>query len=131
MLERILCIDDDPITLMLCKKVISKANFGKEIIVAQNGQEALDLLIKIKNSKEDAFPELVFLDLNMPVMNGWDFLNEISKNSVEEFKNTKVIILSSTIDPADYEKSKEYKLITHFLSKPITVELLEKLKKDL
>lgn len=131
MLERILCVDDDPITLMLCKKVILKANFSKEIIVAQNGQEALDLLIKIKNNKEDTFPELVFLDLNMPVMNGWDFLNEISKNTLEEFKNTKVIILSSTIDPADYEKSKEYKLITHFLSKPITVDLLEKLKKDL
>lgn len=129
MLERILCIDDDPITLMLCKKVISKANFGKEIIVAHNGQEALDLLIKY--NKEEALPELVFLDLNMPVMNGWDFLNEISKNSLEKFKNTKVIILSSTIDPADYERSKEYKLITHFLSKPITVDLLEKLKKDL
>ncbi|GGD25197.1 response regulator [Flavobacterium orientale] len=131
MLETVLCVDDDPITLMLCKKVIVKANFGKEIIFAQNGQEALDLFEKLKddNLKDGAqVPQLVFLDLNMPVMNGWDFIEKFSLDTNSAFKNTKVIILSSTIDPADFNRAKQYNVVSHFLSKPITVEMLEKLK---
>lgn len=130
MLEKILCVDDDPITLMLCKKVIVKANFSKEILFAQNGQEAIELLLQLQKEHKTLLPELVFLDLNMPVMNGWDFLNEISNSLSIELLNTKVIILSSTIDPADYEKAKGYSVVSHFLSKPITVDLLEKLKNE-
>lgn len=130
MLEKILCVDDDPITLMLCKKVIVKANFSKEILFAQNGQEAIELLLQLQKEDKALLPELVFLDLNMPVMNGWDFLNEVSNSSTIKILNTKVVILSSTIDPSDYEKAKEYNVVSHFLSKPITVELLEKLKNE-
>ncbi|WP_291119717.1 response regulator [Flavobacterium sp. UBA6135] len=131
MLETVLCVDDDPITLMLCKKVIVKANFGKEIIFAQNGQEALDLFEKLKEDNlkgTTQVPQLVFLDLNMPVMNGWDFIEKFSLDSNSAFKNTKIIILSSTIDPADFNRAKQYNIVSHFLSKPITVEMLEKLK---
>lgn len=127
MLETVLCVDDDPITLMLCKKVIVKANFGKEIIFAQNGQEALELFDKIK-TENNQVPQLIFLDLNMPVMNGWDFIEKFSMNKVKEFENTKIIILSSTIDPADFNRAKQYGVVSHFLSKPITVEMLENLK---
>ncbi|MFN3640467.1 MAG: response regulator [Flavobacterium sp.] len=130
MLEKILCVDDDPITLMLCKKVIVKANFSKEILFAQNGQEAIELLLQLQKEDKALLPELVFLDLNMPVMNGWDFLNEVCNSSTIKLLNTKVVILSSTIDPSDYEKAKEYNVVSHFLSKPITVELLEKLKNE-
>lgn len=129
MLEKVLCVDDDPITLMLCKKVIVKATFSKEIIFAHNGQEAIEVLMKSKDNS--GFPELIFLDLNMPVMNGWDFLNEFSLIPMDSANGIKVIILSSTIDPADYEKAKNYECVSHFLSKPITVEMLDKLKKEL
>lgn len=128
MLEKVLCVDDDPITLMLCKKVIVKATFSKEIIFAQNGQEAIEVL---KKTKDTGLPELIFLDLNMPVMNGWDFLNEFSSSSIDPSNKLMVIILSSTIDPADYEKAKDYACVSHFLSKPITVEMLDKLKTEL
>ena len=68
MLDQILCVDDDPITLMLCKKVIIKASFSNEIITAQNGEEALLYFNKIKytntESKLKKHPELIFLDLN-------------------------------------------------------------------
>lgn len=131
MLEKVLCVDDDPITLMLCKKVIVKATFSKEIIFAQNGQEAIDLLKEIHALGNSNFPELVFLDLNMPVMNGWDFLNEFSTVFTDIENKIKVIILSSTIDPSDYEKAKSYPFVSHFLSKPITVEMLDKLKSEL
>ena len=128
----ILCVDDDPITLMLYKKVIVKAEFGDTILFAQNGEEALNLLKKIKNQDTDTsasqIPDLIFLDLNMPVMNGWDFLEHFSKDLCNENKQIKVIILSSTIDPSDYLRAKQYEVVKDFLSKPLTVEMLQNLK---
>ena len=131
--DLILCVDDDPITLMLCKMVISKSSFSKEIITAQNGEEALNYFdnLKLNNlgEKINNYPTLVFLDLNMPVMDGWDFLDHFSKEEYTSFfKDTKVIVLSSTIDPADINKSKTYPMVIDFISKPITKEVLENLK---
>ncbi|MDW3502850.1 response regulator, partial [Escherichia coli] len=77
-------------------------------------------------------PELIFLDLNMPVMGGWEFLDNFIKKEYQEFNTkTKVIVLSSTIDPTDIEKSKTYPIVIDFLSKPITKEMLEDLKDKL
>ena len=133
MLDLILCVDDDPITLMLCKMVISKSSFAKEIITAQNGEEAINYFDELKLNNLGAeikkYPSLVFLDLNMPVMDGWEFLDQFSKDEYTAFfKNTKVIVLSSTIDPKDIEKSKTYPMVIDFLSKPITKDILEELK---
>lgn len=132
MLKTILCVDDDPITLMLCKKVILKAEFSKDVLFANNGQEAFDffqsLVSKKNNAEEYQLPQLIFLDLNMPIMNGWEFLESFKDHFSNEFAQTKVIILSSTIDPSDYNKAKQYDVVSHFLSKPITVEMLENLK---
>jgi CheY-like chemotaxis protein len=136
MLDLILCVDDDPITLMLCKMVIAKSSFASEIITAQNGEEALnyfdDLKLNNLGTEIKKYPSLVFLDLNMPVMDGWEFLDHFSKEEyTSAFKNTKVIVLSSTIDPNDIEKSKTYPMVLDFLSKPITKEIVENLKERL
>jgi CheY-like chemotaxis protein len=132
MLKTILCVDDDPITLMLCKKVIKKAEFSEDVMFANNGLEAYELfqslVSKKQNEEEIELPQLIFLDLNMPVMNGWEFLDLFNDKISSEYMQTKVIILSSTIDPADYNKAKQYDVVSHFLSKPITVEMLENLK---
>lgn len=129
MLETILCIDDDPITLMLCKMVITKALFSNEIATAKNGEEALNYFTNIKNNNsKNSKPQLIFLDLNMPVMGGWEFLESFTTDEYSEFHDTKIIILSSTIDPEDIEKSKKYSMVIDFLSKPISKEMLEYLK---
>lgn len=132
MLKTILCVDDDPITLMLCKKVIKKAEFSEEVLFANNGQEAIDLFQALADKDQineiSELPQLIFLDLNMPVMSGWEFLDLFKNTISNKFSQTKVIILSSTIDPADYNKAKQYDIVSHFLSKPITVEMLENLK---
>lgn len=131
MLDKILFIDDDPITLMLCKMVITKALFSKEIVTAKNGEDALQYFNTLKQPHSDDelnLPQLIFLDLNMPVMGGWEFLDAFSTSDYSEYNNTKVIILSSTIDPEDLEKSKKYPMVIDFLSKPISKEMLEYLK---
>lgn len=129
MLELVLCIDDDPITLMLCKMVITKSSFSKEIATARNGEEAIhyfdNLNVDFNSNASINQPQLLFLDLNMPVMNGWEFLDSFSAPKYSQFNHTKVVILSSTIDPADLEKSQKYPMVIDFLSKPITKEMLE------
>lgn len=126
MLELIMCVEDDPITLMLFKKVAQKATFAKEIINATNGEEAINYINNI--TSEDNKPQLIFLDLNMPVMGGWEFLNLFNDSNYYKLNKTKVIILTSTIDPEDIKKSKSYPNVIEFLSKPITVEMLNYLK---
>lgn len=122
MLDLIMCIDDDPITLMLFKKVVQKASFAKEITNAMNGEEAITFINSITN--EDKKPQLIFLDLNMPIMGGWEFLELFNDSNYYHLNKTKVIILTSTIDPEDIKKSKTYPNVIEFLSKPITVEML-------
>ncbi len=128
MLNRILCIDDDAITMMLCRKVIAKATFAKHTDFANNGEEALHYFDNLIMHEAKDFPELILLDLNMPVMGGWEFLDNFSSTYARFFTETKVIVLSSTIDPRDVQKSRTYPMVIDFMSKPITVEMLEKLK---
>lgn len=128
MLDLILCVDDDPITLMLCKKVITKASFSNAIITAKNGEEALEYFNSILNKEEDKLPQLIFLDLNMPVMDGWEFLDNFSTDKYSKVNTTKIVVLSSTIDPEDLQKSKNYPMVIDFLSKPITTNMLNYLE---
>lgn len=132
MLDSILFIDDDPITLMLCKMVTKKASFSNEIATSKNGEEALQYFNTLKeigpNNELKKQPQLIFLDLNMPVMGGWEFLESFSTSEYDDYNKTKVIILSSTIDPEDLEKSKKYPMVIDFLSKPISQEMLEYVK---
>ncbi|MBW4360826.1 response regulator [Flavobacterium taihuense] len=128
MLELIMCVDDDPISLMLFKKVVNKALFANEIINATNGEEAIILFNTINNTTNLKKPQLIFLDLNMPLMSGWEFLDLFNASNFFNLNNTKVIILTSTIDPEDIKKSKSYSNVIEFLSKPITIEMLDYLK---
>lgn len=132
MLDKLLCVDDDPITLMLCRKVVERVEFAKEIITVQNGEEAIlyfdKLFEEMKADDSIVCPKLVLLDLNMPVMDGWEFLESyISKDYHNVFEATRFIVLSSSIDPYDINRSKTYPIIG-FLSKPVTKEMLENLK---
>jgi CheY-like chemotaxis protein len=131
MLEKIYCVDDDVITLMLCKKVIERALFAKEILTATNGEEAILFFKELAKNSETNYPRLVLLDLNMPIMNGWEFLDQyLALKFHEAFPEAKFIVLSSTIDPHDVEKTKNYPMVTNFLSKPITKEMIEALKQE-
>jgi CheY-like chemotaxis protein len=130
MYNTIFCIDDDPISLMISKKIISKTAFAKEVVTALNGEEALRVYDNFKENPTELIskPQLIFLDLNMPVMGGWKFLDVFTSEKYQEFNTVKVIILSSTIDPQDLAKAKTYSVVADFLPKPITVGMLDYLK---
>ncbi len=135
MFDQILCVDDDPVTLMLLKILISKALITKEIITASNGEEAMcyfQKLLSNKNTVTTTYPKIILLDLNMPIMGGWEFLDTFIKNDLGlVFKNTKVFVVSSSMDQHDIEKSKSYPIVIDFFSKPMTKEkinlMLEKI----
>lgn len=127
-MNRVLCIDDDSITLMLCKATIKQASFSEEIDTALNGQDAIeyyeDLLNKSVDGESYSYPQVIFLDLNMPILSGWEFLDEFMNRYYLKFNKTRVVILSSTVDHRDRERAAEYPIVMDFYSKPITKEIL-------
>ena len=132
MINKVFCIDDDPITLALCDMVIKKTSFAKEVITATNGKEGLTWFSAYfsKNNTEAKRdpPDLIFLDLNMPVMNGWDFLEDYIMKYAERIPETKVVILSSTVNPEDFLRANRYDIVIDFINKPLTPEGLEELR---
>ena len=124
---KIACIiDDDPIFIFGLKKVMNSVDFAEEVLVYKNGEDALENLIAIKDDKE-ALPEVILLDLNMPIMDGWQFLDEFTQVKVD--KKITVYIVSSSIDPLDYEKSKKYSHIENYIIKPVQTDDLKTILK--
>ncbi len=127
MLHKVICIDDDPIALLLSKMVIARANFASNVITLNNGEEAIAYLCKEQDKSHEMEDLLILLDLNMPVMDGWEFLEQFSQNLYDSYKNAKIILLSSSIDPNDIRKSQDFRMVLDFLPKPLTKDMLEKI----
>lgn len=120
--KMIYLIDDDKIFNFINSKIIAKTFPVIEVVTFENAQLALDELRKIER-KQEGFPGVI-LDINMPEMDGWEFLNELTKFEVELLEKTKIIMLTSSIDPKDIEKSKSFKIVHDFISKPLTPDKL-------
>jgi CheY-like chemotaxis protein len=117
-------IDDDPIFIYGTKRIMKEVDFSENITVYNNGQEALDSLSEISQVEGD-LPEVIFLDLNMPIMNGWEFLEEFEKLPNHNLKKTIIYIISSSVDPRDLERVKNYGQVNNYILKPITPNDLE------
>ncbi len=122
--RRVLCVEDDAITIMFTRQILIKSNFTKDVLTARNGQEAIDLLSAATYSDLD----LILLDINMPVMNGWEFLDEYTRHLKQKYPNTAVVILSSSVFSDDFEKADSYEVVAEFNNKPFTMEMVTRLK---
>lgn len=129
-MKYILCVDDDPTALSIQKIMFKFMQFGEETITKLNGQEALDFYEEIAKGNLNTIPEIIFLDLNMPVLDGWGFLEIFHKNYFHHFPNTKVYILSSSVDPNDKENAEKYPFVANFISKPLTKEIVKEIKSE-
>lgn len=117
-------IDDDPIFIYGTRRIMKEVNFCEDLLVYSNGQEALDGLTKIINLGQNV-PQVIFLDLNMPIMNGWEFLDEFIKLPSNNFEKITIYIISSSVDPRDLERVKNYNVVSNYILKPITPSDLE------
>jgi two-component SAPR family response regulator len=113
-------IDDDKIFIFVLKKILEKNKCFDQIQDFMNGEEVIAILSNKKNK-----PDIILLDINMPIIDGWQFLEQVEKLP---WKNEfKIFILSSSIDASDIEKSKTYSTVIDFISKPVNNEKLNKI----
>lgn len=109
----IVLVDDSNLTNIINKSLIKRHSQSIAVKVFEDSEEAL---YYVSNSTE---PKLIFLDLNMPKLNGWQFLELVEKNKLEHLK---IIILTSSVDIKDKEKAQLDKLVTNYINKPLTKE---------
>ena len=115
-------IDDDKLTVKLISILVSKNKFCEEIQSFDNAQHAIDKL-KQNASNNGVLPDAILLDLNMPAMDGWQFLDEFMLLPIK--KEISIFIMTSSIDPVDIEMAKKYKIVKDYVEKPITSKKLD------
>ena len=119
-------VDDDEMCLLLHKHLIKSTNFHKAPESFNGAQKALDFLVSLPDND---VPLVLFLDINMPVMNGWDLLHALQKDCFN--KTVYVVIVSSSIDAADKKKAFSFSKVIDFVEKPFDEIAIEKLKSKL
>ena len=122
-LNSILLIDDDHASNFLHKMIIQRTNCVEHIKVCISAQKGLDYLIN-KDDPDYQIPDIIYLDINMPGMNGWEFLEEYKLLSDDLKAKIIIVMLSSTINPDDVLKANESELVNEFVNKPLTRETL-------
>ena len=115
-----LLIDDNYIDNFVTRRILESSNFAEHIIVMNSGVEAMAAL---RDGKVE--PDVIFLDIRMPQMGGFEFLQEYDKLDVENKEIIKIYLLSSSLDPTDMRKSVNNKYITDFIHKPLTQKALD------
>jgi len=124
-------IDDDNIYQFTARTIIESTGLAKKIQSFYNGSEALIYLSNKENQQAEQLPDLIFLDINMPVMNGWEFLDAYRTLQYDLPKQIVLFVVSSSIDDYDRLKSKEYQEVSDYIIKPVSriryQELIESL----
>ena len=120
-ISRSCIIDDDPIFVFGTKKVMKEVDFCDDILVYHNGEEAINGL-KSMVKRGEQLPNLIFLDLNMPIMDGWDFLEDFIAIPNHNRKDVFVYIISSSIDANDFIRARNYEIVNNYILKPVTPE---------
>ena len=121
---KIFHIDDDPVQHFLIKKIITKYDSETEIQFFFDAELAL---VQLDANHQHAFnlPDVILLDIQMPRLNGWDFLNQFNQISTKMVKAVKIYILTSAIGKDELAKAKSYPAVHHFFYKPLNLQSLD------
>lgn len=119
MAYRVAIIDDNYIFCFIFEKLIKKYDkYSIDVITFNNGKDALDYLLLNRNNKE-LLPNLIFVDINMPILNGWEFMDSLTRVNVSVFDDITFFIVSSSDNKIDINKAKEYSIVKNYLHKPL------------
>lgn len=117
--RNVVVIDDSEMDVLLMKIILKSVNYAKTITVFNEADKAISYFRELDSNPETEIPEVVFLDINMPEINGFEFLDIINNFPGKAIKKMKFIIISSSDDIDDLEQSKKYKNIIKYLVKPL------------
>lgn len=129
-IDRLSIVDDDDAFVFLTKEIISETNLVKDISVFGNGQQALNYL-ETHKSEEKVLPQIILLDLSMPVMDGWQFLDEYSRLAPSMARPIVIYICTSSISPDDVARARAMSSVSDFMVKPVTQDNLVSMIKNM
>jgi CheY-like chemotaxis protein len=121
-LNCILLVDDNYADNFFHQLIIKKMDIAKDTPIVNDGVEALEFL-----NKKNQVPDLIFLDINMPRMNGWEFLEAYKSLDTEQKTKTVIIMLTTSENPSDKEKANKIDEVTEFKVKPLTEEMVNEI----
>jgi len=120
-------LDDDELANFINQKVMESCYFSKKIYVNTSAKSALEFLNNLALLETEAsnyFPEIIFVDLNMPIMDGFQFIISLYKNKSKHLQNIKLVVLTSSVYEIDRQRAQEISENITFLNKPLTKEML-------
>lgn len=117
--QNVMIVDDDSVDRFILRKSLNKINFSEQILEVSNGVEALNIITNYSKQGQ-RIPELIFLDLNMPVLDGFGFLDTISKLNGQYKNLLRIVIICSTKNDDEYKRALAYDLVINFFLKPIS-----------
>jgi len=127
-LKSVLLVDDNEDDNFFTRFILERDTFAENIVECRDGEEALKYLKSTtKKRKRQSTPDIIFLDLNMPVMDGWEFLDAYEQMSEDGKEKPVIIILTTSLNPRDISKSKTYSTVKEFRSKPLTPYSLQQI----
>jgi CheY-like chemotaxis protein len=130
-MNKILCVNDNEINLLILQKQIKLSGIAREVLCLRDGQEALDYYSDLKETGDGTPPDIIFLDIHMPIIGGWEFLDHFTKGYQHCFPDTKVIVFSYSLDDSEKNKTELYPCVIDFLNVPLTVQYLHDLKAEM
>jgi CheY-like chemotaxis protein len=127
----VMLIDDNEIDNLINQKMIEAAGLANRIYTHTGAKSAIEFLRNIETLEEDVLqkvqPDIIFLDIDMPLMDGFQFLDEFEKLSAKTKERSKIVMLTSSINPQDVSKSKKYSYVKQYINKPLSQINLEKM----
>ena len=125
-INEVLLIDDDEPTNYLHKVLWERSGLSKSVLTAQNAKEALEVLQE-KMDEGYPLPNIIFLDIHLPAMDGWEFIEQYEEILDARKNEVKLIMLSTTVNPEDHRKAKELDVVFDFRSKPLTPQAIQEI----